>query len=68
MDKNKAKQLGTPLRPSFAKMRRRSTMDWSALSPLQKQKKLEDVTAARMADVFYSLHVEGAEGAHRGHF
>ncbi|EON69128.1 hypothetical protein W97_08314 [Coniosporium apollinis CBS 100218] len=61
VEKNKTKQLGTPLRPSFAKMRRRSTMDWSGLSPLQKQKKLEEVTAARMADVFYSLHVEGVE-------
>ncbi|KAJ9638997.1 hypothetical protein H2199_006858 [Coniosporium tulheliwenetii] len=59
--KNKTKQPATPLRPPFAKMRRRSTMDWSGLSPLQKQKKLEEVTAARMADVFYSLHVEGVE-------
>jgi len=48
------------LRPSLAKLRRRSTMEWAA-SPHVRQKKLEDVAARRMADVFFSIHVEGVE-------
>ncbi|TKA62062.1 hypothetical protein B0A49_12476 [Cryomyces minteri] len=50
-----------PTRPTFARLRRRSTMEWSGASPQQRQKKLEDVTAARMADTFFSLHVVAAE-------
>ncbi|KAF1983200.1 hypothetical protein K402DRAFT_423985 [Aulographum hederae CBS 113979] len=45
-------------RPPFRKLRRRSTLEWSGASPQARQKKLEDVTSSRMADVFYSLHVE----------
>ncbi|EUC43453.1 hypothetical protein COCMIDRAFT_100749 [Bipolaris oryzae ATCC 44560] len=39
-------------------LRRRSTMEWTNASPLTRQKKLEDITAGRMADTFFSLHVE----------
>lgn len=52
----------TPPRPSFAKLRRRSTLEWATASSLQRQKKLEDVSASRMADVFFSLHISGLEG------
>ncbi|EKG20525.1 hypothetical protein MPH_02052 [Macrophomina phaseolina MS6] len=34
-------------------------MEWSGASPLERQKKLEDVTAGRMANTFFSLHVDG---------
>ncbi|KAF2452961.1 UV radiation resistance protein and autophagy-related subunit 14-domain-containing protein [Lineolata rhizophorae] len=51
----------TPPRPTFTKMRRRSTMEWANASPLSRQKKLEDVTSGRMADVFFSLHVDGMD-------
>ncbi|OCL04285.1 UV radiation resistance-associated gene protein [Glonium stellatum] len=45
-------------RPSFSSgLRRRSTLDWSGASPLERQKKLEDATGGRMADTFFSLHV-----------
>lgn len=37
-------------------------MEWAGSSPQQRQKKLEDVSAARMADIFFSLHVAGVEG------
>ncbi|KAF2203235.1 UV radiation resistance-associated gene protein [Delitschia confertaspora ATCC 74209] len=48
-----------PVRPSILKdRRRRSTMEWIGASPQERQKKLEDVIAARMADVFFSLHIE----------
>ncbi|KAF2709971.1 UV radiation resistance-associated gene protein [Pleomassaria siparia CBS 279.74] len=41
--------------------RRRSTMEWSGASPLTRQKKLEDITGGRMADTFFSLHVDGQQ-------
>lgn len=37
-------------------------MEWAGSSPQQRQKKLEDVSATRMADVFFSLHVAGVKG------
>ncbi|KAH7092365.1 UV radiation resistance protein and autophagy-related subunit 14-domain-containing protein [Paraphoma chrysanthemicola] len=47
------------VRPSFGKgLRRRTTMEWANASPLTRQKKLEDITADRMADTFFTLHVE----------
>jgi len=50
-------------RPTFGKgLRRRTTMEWANASPLTRQKKLEDITADRMADTFFSLHVAGSEG------
>ena len=49
-------------RPRLAKLRRRSTMEWAGASSRQRQKKLEDLSASRLADVFFSLHVRGFEG------
>lgn len=40
-------------------MRRRSTLEWANASPLTRQKKLEDITAGRMADTFFTLHIDG---------
>ncbi|KAK6431381.1 hypothetical protein LTR95_012462, partial [Oleoguttula sp. CCFEE 5521] len=51
----------TPPRPSLAKMRRRSTLEWANASPQKRQEKLENVVADKMADVFFSLHVHGVE-------
>jgi hypothetical protein len=47
-----------PVRPAKG-MRRRSTLEWANASPLSRQKKLEDITAGRMADTFFTLHMEG---------
>lgn len=52
----------TPPRPPVMRMRRRSTLEWANATPMLRQEKLERVTAERMADVFFSLHVEGVEG------
>lgn len=52
----------TPPRPSYAKLRRRSTLEWVNASPQSRQEKLESVTAERMADVFFSLHVGDIDG------
>ncbi|KAK4539963.1 hypothetical protein LTR36_009933 [Oleoguttula mirabilis] len=51
----------TPQRPSMARMRRRSTLEWANATPQRRQEKLENVTAERMADVFFSVHVNGVE-------
>ncbi|UPX17587.1 uncharacterized protein EKO05_0007931 [Ascochyta rabiei] len=50
----------TPTRPARpAKgLRRRSTLEWTNASPLTRQKRLEDITAGRMADTFFTLHAE----------
>ncbi|KAH0023910.1 hypothetical protein KCU80_g15008, partial [Aureobasidium melanogenum] len=47
----------TPPRPSFAKLRRRSTLEWAASTSQQRQRRLYDVSAQRMADLFYSIHI-----------
>ncbi|KAF3046997.1 hypothetical protein E8E12_010125 [Didymella heteroderae] len=47
-----------PVRPAKG-MRRRSTLEWTNASPLTRQKRLEDITAGRMADTFFTLHIEG---------
>lgn len=52
----------TPPRPTF-RMRRRSTLEWANATPQGRQEKLERVTGERMADVFFSLHVDGVEGS-----
>lgn len=52
----------TPPRPPLARLRRRSTLEWANASPQSRQEKLEGVTAERMADVFFSLHVPGVDG------
>ncbi|KAJ4354949.1 hypothetical protein N0V95_003358 [Ascochyta clinopodiicola] len=46
-----------PVRPTKG-MRRRSTLEWTNASPLTRQKRLEDITAGRMADTFFTLHVD----------
>ncbi|CZR55333.1 related to UV radiation resistance associated protein p63 [Phialocephala subalpina] len=46
------------LRPP--KLRRRST-NWVGATPDWRQRKLEDVIESRMADAFFSLHVEGQD-------
>jgi hypothetical protein len=51
-----------PERPANSKgMRRRSTLEWSGANPLTRQKKLEDITGSRMADTFFTLHVDDEE-------
>ena len=63
--KGKSRLNGTPrtptTRPSLSKMRRRSTLEWASATPQRRQEKLESVTAERMADVFFSMHVEGVK-------
>ncbi len=49
-------------RPPLSKMRRRSTLEWANATPQRRQEKLENVTAERMADIFFSIHVEGVDG------
>lgn len=53
---------GTPKRPTMGRTRRRSTLEWANATPQRRQEKLKRVTEERMADVFFSLHVEGVEG------
>lgn len=43
-------------RPSYSKLRRRSTLNWTNALPNARQKRLEDVTARKMADTWFSLH------------
>lgn len=43
----------TPPKP---KVRRRSTLNWVNAPPETRQKKLEEVTAERLADTFFSIH------------
>lgn len=52
----------TPPRPRLGRMRRRSTIEWANASPQSRQAKLKNVTAERLVDVFFSLHVDGVEG------
>ncbi|KAK4553947.1 hypothetical protein LTR86_009123 [Recurvomyces mirabilis] len=49
----------TPQRPVLSKMRRRSTLEWANATPQRRQERLENVTSDRMADVFFSVHVDG---------
>jgi hypothetical protein len=55
----------TPPRPSIGKLRRRSTLEWANASPQSRQEKLESMTAERMADVFFSLHIGDIEGMNK---
>ncbi|QDS76141.1 hypothetical protein FKW77_007103 [Venturia effusa] len=48
-------------RPISARMRRRSTLEWVSATPQMRQKKLEDIISARIADVFFALHADGLE-------
>ncbi|KAL8964626.1 MAG: hypothetical protein Q9183_004322, partial [Haloplaca sp. 2 TL-2023] len=40
-------------------MRRRSTVNWTNATPQVRQKKLEDVTGTKLADMWFSLQCEG---------
>ena len=44
------------IRPGGQRLRRRSTLHWTGASPRQRQQKLEDVAAERMADTWFSIH------------
>ncbi|SMR47365.1 unnamed protein product [Zymoseptoria tritici ST99CH_3D1] len=46
-------------RPELGRTKRRSTMEWATATPQKRQQRLEAVTRGRMADVFFSLHVDG---------
>ncbi|KAL8662608.1 MAG: hypothetical protein Q9202_004566 [Teloschistes flavicans] len=48
-----------PNRPQIGNRRRRSTLNWANATPQVRQKKLEDVAGARLADAWFSLHCEG---------
>ncbi|KAL1592785.1 hypothetical protein SLS60_011201 [Paraconiothyrium brasiliense] len=51
-----------PQRPGIARgLRRRSTLEWMGANPLTRQKKLEDITDSRMADTFFTIHVDSQE-------
>ncbi|KAL8637825.1 MAG: hypothetical protein Q9228_004950 [Teloschistes exilis] len=53
---NKSAKLN---RPQIGNRRRRSTLDWTNAPPQVRQKRLEDVAEARLADTWFSLHCEG---------
>ncbi|KAI6988072.1 hypothetical protein KC360_g7617 [Hortaea werneckii] len=50
-----------PQRPTVGRMRRRSTLEWVNATPQTRQEKLEAVAKSRLADVFFSIHVDGVE-------
>ena len=51
-----------PQRPGISGgLRRRSTLEWTGATPLVRQKKLEDIADTRMADTFFTIHVDGQE-------
>lgn len=43
-------------KPPMSKLRRRSTLNWTNALPSVRQRRLEDVTARKMADTWFSLH------------
>jgi hypothetical protein len=48
-------------RPGGHRLRRRSTLHWTGASPRQRQQKLEDVAAERMADTWFSVHSQSKD-------
>ncbi|KAI7033413.1 hypothetical protein KC327_g6242 [Hortaea werneckii] len=50
-----------PQRPTIGRMRRRSTLEWVNATPQTRQEKLESVVKSRLADIFFSIHVDGVE-------
>lgn len=48
-------------RPGGHRLRRRSTLHWTGASPRQRQQKLEDVAAERMADTWFSVHSQSMD-------
>lgn len=68
MPRNANGELRSPTSPKMLQrpakgkaLRRRSTLEWTGASPLTRQRKLEDITGSRMADTFFTLHVEKEE-------
>ncbi|KAF2156696.1 hypothetical protein K461DRAFT_249151 [Myriangium duriaei CBS 260.36] len=57
----KAPAKDRKVRPDGFKMRRRSTLDWASATPQSRQKRMEALSASRLADVFFSLHVQGVQ-------
>lgn len=51
----------TPLSRPTGRMRRRSTLHWSSASPRARQDKLQDLTAHRMIDTWFSIHAADVE-------
>lgn len=45
-------------KPPTSKLRRRSTLNWTNALPDVRQKRLEDATARKMADTWFSLHCD----------
>ena len=43
------------------RVRRRSTLPWTGVSPLVRQTRLEDIVDSRMADTFFSMHCDGID-------
>ncbi|KAF2216217.1 hypothetical protein CERZMDRAFT_109167 [Cercospora zeae-maydis SCOH1-5] len=48
-------------RPPLKRPRRRSTLEWANSTPQRRQEKLQATVARRMADVFFSLHVQNVK-------
>lgn len=62
-DRPKSMGNGSPRRPDSLRPRRRSTLDWGNSTPQRRQERLEEATKERVADVFFSLHVQGIDGS-----
>ncbi|KAB8360713.1 hypothetical protein FH972_024449 [Carpinus fangiana] len=55
-------QVGSsPKRPQTAKLRRRSTLDWTSGPSSERQHRYNSAIAQHTADVFFSLHVSGLD-------
>ena len=52
----------SPRRPQLRRPRRRSTLEWANATPQRRQEKLQATVTGRMADAFFSLHVQGVKG------
>ena len=60
--KNEQLDGSSSARPSVGSMRRRSTLSWGNVAPDVRQKKLEEVTGSRLADVFFTIYdIDGRE-------
>ncbi|CAK1361967.1 UV radiation resistance-associated protein [Cercospora beticola] len=51
----------SPRRPQLRRPRRRSTLEWANATPQRRQEKLQATVTGRMADAFFSLHVQGVK-------
>lgn len=52
--------LASTKRPQAAKLRRRSTLDWTSGPPSERQHRYNSAIAQHTADVFFSLHAAGS--------